>query len=191
LTVEFHEEAEERTFRSDSAFADVLAAFNSRRFDDAIRLGRKVLPRFRDFDLPWDWVSSAYQEKGQLDAAFQVAVEGLARAKRKSVLLTRLGDIEWQRGNLPEAVYALSQVLHCYADRPLDYNPYLLLSYVSEGVGLSSVEAAFRRQVDRLRGGTVRLPDALADRLRGLSRRAQSPAIAQVLEGLSEKYLKG
>ncbi len=189
LTAEFHEQTEERTFRSDGAFAEVLAALNSRSFDDAIRRGTALFPRYRDFDLPWEWVSTAYQETGRLDLAYQVARDGLARAKRKSVLLTRLGDIEWQRGNLPEAVYALANVLHCYADRPLDYNPYLLLSYVAEGAGLPGVAAAFLRQVDRLRGGTVRLPAALADRLRGLSRKAQAPAIARVLEGLSEKYL--
>jgi len=190
LTAEFHEETEERTFRSDNAFAEVLAAFNSSRFDDAIRLGTKLLPRFRDFDLPWFWVSSACEQRGQLDIAHQAAREGLARAKRKSNLLARLGDIEWQRGNLPEAVYALSQVLHCYADRPLDSNAYLLLSYVAEGVGLSGIAAAFLRQVDRLRSGTVRLPAAQASRLRGLSHEAQASAIERVLEGLSEKYLK-
>jgi hypothetical protein len=71
----------------------------------------------------------------------------------------------------------------------LDYNPYLLLSYVAEGAGLSSVAAAFLRQVDQLRAGTIRLPPALTNELRGLSRRSQAPVIVRVLEELSARYL--
>jgi uncharacterized RDD family membrane protein YckC/tetratricopeptide (TPR) repeat protein len=189
LTAEFHEQTEARTYRSDSAFAEVLEALNGRRFDEAIQRGTSLFPRYRDLDLPWYWVSSAYLDSGQLDKAYRVALDGLARANRKSLLLTRLGDIDWQRGNLAEAVYALSQVLHCYADHPPEYNAYLLLSYVAEGYGLTNVAATYLRKVDQLRAGTIRLNAALANRLRGLSRRTQAPAIARVVEGLSAKYL--
>ncbi len=189
LTGEFHDETEDRTFHSNSAFAPVLDAFGTSNFEEVIRRGTQLLPRFPDFDLPWEWVSSAYQELGKLDSAYRVASEGLPRTKRKSVLLVRLGDIEWQRGNLPETVYALSQALHCYADRPLDYNPYLLLNYIAEGAGLSTVAAAFLRRVDQLRPGTIRLPPALGDRLKEISRRSRTPVITEVLKELSTRYL--
>ena len=80
LTMEYAETAENRTFASDPAFADVLTALNTQRYAEAIASGQELLPRFADFDLPYKWVASAYRATQQWPSARSVLLTGLTRS---------------------------------------------------------------------------------------------------------------
>ena len=94
----FPEGKEERTFRSDPAFQRVLNPLNSRQYPAAIKAAERLIPRFLDLDLPYRWLSIAYRETNQLQRSRDVLVRGLAKAKRKALLLTDMGETEWRRG---------------------------------------------------------------------------------------------
>ncbi len=189
LEAEFQEEKEVRTFRSDAAFATVLTPLNSKEYAKAIKVGKQILPQFSDFDLAYTWLASAYRETNQIQNSKEILSEGLKKAKRKYFILTEMGETEWKSGNIDAALYWWSQALHCLSNNPLDYNAYLLLSYVAKGAGTEEVEKVLLARVDSLRGGHVRLDSQTAERLTTLVKSKKSEAMKKVLYGLHEKYL--
>lgn len=189
LTMEYAETAENRTFASDPAFADVLTALNTQRYAVAIASGQELLPRFADFDLPYKWVASAYRATQQWPSARSVLLTGLTRSRRKSLLLTDLGETDWQSGNLASAVYWWSQAVHCLARNPVDATAFLLLGSVAGGLGLTATEAVFLDRADSLRAGRVRLDPATAGRLAALARANDTEPVRRVLDGLRFGYL--
>lgn len=189
LEQEFQEVTENRTFRDDPGFAEVLEPLNACNFTKAIEMARRIIPSHPDFDLPYKWLGSALRETGSLVESRKVYSEGLRRSKRKLVILTDMGETEFESGNIDAAVYAWSQAMHCLSKNPIDYNAYLLLSYVAQGLQLDDVAAAFLAQVDKLQAGRVRLEPQKADRLITLARRSDSAPIKEVLTQLRKKYL--
>lgn len=189
LSVEFKEEKETRTYRSDPAFSSVLTPYNSREFSKAVKAGKPIISKFPDFDLLYKWVANSHMQLNQLTESRQVLSEGVAKSKRKSLLLTDLGETEWRLGNLDTAVYYWAQALHCLSSDPIDYNAYLLLSYVAKGIGLTEIENAFLRRVDSMRGGQIRLDSDTAGKLLNLVQAKKTEEIKKVLLGLNKKYL--
>lgn len=187
LESEFTEEQETRTFRSDPAFASVLTPLNSKQYTQAISAAQALLPRFNDLDLIYSWLGSAYRQTQRFAESRAVLMEGLAKAKRKSLLLTRLGEIEWESGDINGAVYWRSQALHCRANQ-IEYNPYLFLSYVAKGLGLADFERSLLARVDSLRSGQIRLDPMTARRLTALVQNKRTEAMRKVLQGLQSKY---
>jgi branched-chain amino acid transport system permease protein len=186
----FTEKAEERTFRSDPAFQRVLDPLNSKQYGTAIQTAESLLQRFEDFDLPYKWLASACRSTDDLKRSQQVLAEGLSKAKRKSILLTDMGETEWRMGNIHEAVYFWCQALHCLSSNPIDYNAFLLLSCVASGCGLRDVEHMLLDRVDAIRGGQVRLDPTVADRLTSLARSKKSPAMCNAILAIGTKYLQ-
>jgi tetratricopeptide (TPR) repeat protein len=189
LAIEFRDETESRTFRSESAFQNVLTPLNSQRYDAAIQEAKKLLPKYADFDLVYEWLGMAYRAKQQLELSRQVVGDGLGKSKRKCLLLKDMGETEWQSGNIEAALYWMAQALHCLCSNPLDYNAYLLLSYVADGAGLPEDAALCLARVDAMRAGRIRLPSAQAERLTSLARGGRTEAMKKVIQGLSAKYL--
>ncbi len=188
LEAEFQEEKEVRTFRSDAAFATVLTPLNSKEYAKAIKVGKQILPQFSDFDLAYTWLASAYRETNQIQNSKEILSEGLKKAKRKYFILTEMGETEWKSGNIDAALYWWSQALHCLSNNPLDYNAYLLLSYVAKGAGTEEVEKVLLSRVDAMRGGQIRLDSQTAERLTTLVKSKKSETMKKVLYGLHEKY---
>lgn len=188
LTVEFTEQPEARTYRSDPALASVLTPLNSQQFSAAVAAGRALLPRFDDFDLVYKWIGAAYRSTQQLPQAREILVMGLARAKRKSLLLTDLGTTEAQLGDLGSAVYWWSQAIHCLSLNPVDSDAYLELSCVANGFGLTDFERLLLARADSLRAGRVRLEPAAARRLTGLALSGRTESVRRVLDGLQFGY---
>jgi tetratricopeptide (TPR) repeat protein len=186
----FSEEKEERTFRSDPAFQGVLDPLNSQQYAAAIKAAESLLSRFSDFDLPYKWLASAYRSTNQLQQSHDVLVRGLARAKRKAVLLTDMGETEWRMGNIHQAVYCWCQALHCLSSNPIDYNAYLLLSYVAKGCGLGEAEQHLLGRVDAMRGGEIRLDPSTADRLTALVRSKKDSAMSRAVQDIDAEYFR-
>ncbi len=188
LEAEFQDETELRTFRSDPAFAIVLTPLNSKEYGKAIKAGKQLLPQYSDFDLVYTWLSSAYRDNKQLQNSREILSEGLSKAKRKYHLLTEMGETEWQSGNIDAALYWWSQALHCLSNNPIDYNAFLLLSYVAKGAGTEEVEKVLLARVDAIHGGQIRLDSQTAERLTTLVKSKKSETMKKVLYGLHERY---
>jgi tetratricopeptide (TPR) repeat protein len=186
----FSEEKEERTFRSDPAFQTVLDPLNSQHYPAAIKAAEDLLPRFADFDLPYNLLGSAYRATDQLQQSRKVFERGLANAKRKAYLLTEMGETLWRLGDVHQAVYYWCQAVHCLSSNPIDYNAYLLLSYVAKGCGLGDIEQRLLGRVDAMQGGQPRLDPATASRLSELVRSRKDHAISRALQDIDARYLQ-
>lgn len=184
----FQEQPEERTFRSDPSFREALDALNSQMYPRAIKAAEKLVGRFSDFDLPYKWMASACRAVGQADRSRAVLSEGLAKVKRKSLLLTDLGETALQSGKIDEAVYWWCQALHCLARNPIDYNAFLFLGEVAEACGLAEAARQMMARVDTLRAGKIRLEAATAARLGALVRGKQTSGIATAVERIAARY---
>lgn len=184
LEAEFPEQREPRTHRSDPAFASVLTPLNARQYAQAIAAGKVLVPLFPDLDLLYKWMGTAYRGLQQLPESRLILMEGLRKAKRKSLLLTDLGETELECGDVHAAVYWWVQAVHCLASNPVDANAYLLLAHVAHELGLRDAEQAFRKRVDR----GIDLDVESAKRLAGLVRSQQAPALPRALEGLQSGY---
>jgi tetratricopeptide (TPR) repeat protein len=189
MQVEFNEIKETRSFRDDPLFNKILEPKNNERHVEAIQATKEAIKKFPDFDLPYYWQGDSYFILGKLSEAKEILSIGLNNAKRKFLLLTKIGEVEWKNGNIDYAVYAWAQVMHNQYENPMDYNAYLLLSYVAEGAGMEEIVEAFRNKVDSMRGGTVRLPIDEATHLKNLSAKKKEAFFA-VLTNLRKKYLK-
>ena len=184
LGVQFMEGKEDRTFRSNSAFSSVLTPLNSREYSKAIMAGKQILPQFADFDLLYKWVGDAYRATKNYDESKAILNEGLLKAKRKILLLTSMGETEIGLGNIEDAVFWWCQAYHCLSKNPIDYNAYLLLSYVAKGVGDSDSEQRLLNRVDTLRGGRIRLDSQTARNMLALVSKGNKEAMKKVLQGL-------
>jgi tetratricopeptide (TPR) repeat protein len=189
MQIEFEEIQETRSFRDDPLFKKVLEPKNSERFVEAIQAAKEAIKKYPDFDLPYYWQGDSYLMLGKLSEAQLILKTGLNNVKRKFLLLTKIGEVEWENGNIDYAVYAWAQVMHNQHENPMDYNAYLLLSYVAEGAGMKEITEAFRNKVDIMRDGTVRLPSDKASHLKNLSAKKKE-AFFPVLTNLRNKYLK-
>lgn len=164
LAVEFHDDEEVRTFRGEPDFSRVLEPLNSGQFEEAIREGNNLVPKYPDFDLIYKWLGSAYRQNGQLDEAAEVLLRGLAKSKRKALLLTDLGDTEWQRHDVAGALYWLAQAIHCA--NPLADMAYLLAGYIAVGRGMEGARDALFERADSLNPGSpLRLSHEVSTRL--------------------------
>lgn len=188
LKVEYSEKPETRTFRTDAAFAEILEPLNARQYTQAIKAGEAILPRFPDFDLIYKWIGSAYRNNDEQFRSYDVLTEGIKKAKRKCLLLTDMGETEWQLRRINEAVYWWSQALHCLSSNPIDYNAYLLLSCVAKGLGLTEFERALLARVDSIKIGQVRLDTTTAESLLHLVKVNRTEAMKKTLRELQAKY---
>jgi len=185
----FTEQKEDRTFRSDPAFDGVLSLLNVPNYPAAIVAAEQVMPRYQDFDLPYHWLADACMNTGQLERSHQVLMEGLARTRRKSLMLTTLGDTDWRLGKICEAVYWWCQAVHCLSANPTgEATPYLFLSYVAEGCGLGDAQQRLLGQADKIRAGKVRLVPTDAGALIALVR-SRSLVIGRVVQDIVAKHL--
>ncbi|MDD5542356.1 MAG: hypothetical protein PHX83_04210 [Acidobacteriia bacterium] len=186
----FTEQKEERTFRSDPSFQRVLDPLNSQNYPAAIKAAEGLLSNFADFDLPYKWLASAYRSTGQLRRSQEVLGRGLAQAKRKSLLLTDMGETEWRLGSAPRALYFWCQAAHGLLTNPIDYNAYLLLSYVAKGCGLAEIEHRFLSRVDSMRAGQIRLDFETANRLTTLVREQKCSAMTKAIQAVDALTLQ-
>jgi tetratricopeptide (TPR) repeat protein len=157
---------------------------NSGHFDEAIREGNTLVLKYPDFDLIYKWLGVAYRQNGQLDEAAVVVLRGLAKSRRKALLLTELGDTEWQRHDVDSALYWLAQAIHCA--NPLAHMAYLLAGYIAEGRGMEDAKAALIERADSLNPGpALRLSPELWLRLVSEPSRGDVVGMITVLERLS------
>ena len=190
-TLNFKEEDETRTWSSEPEFSKILDPLNDGKNEIAIKESEKLVRKFSDFDLIYNWWASALLDIKLYEKAREVVQKGLAEAKRKYNLCVKAGEIEWKSGNLKGAVYYWAQAMHC--QEPLkghgrNESAYLYLHYVAQGLGLSNIAEDFVQRVDQMRAGKIRLDGATSRDLIGISQKESTPELKKVLEELDERY---
>jgi tetratricopeptide (TPR) repeat protein len=190
LQQEFKEELETRKWNSDSAFNSVLFPYNSQQFGTAIENGEKLISKFNDFDLLYKWIGDSYRNLSQFKEAYKILVQGLLKAKRKSFLLTSLSEIEWRTNSFENAIYFLSQAIHCLHLNEIDINAYLLMHYIAKGQELDQESHLFLQHVDKLRAGQIRLSPDEANRLVDISGKNKNEIFKRIIKELCNKYLR-
>lgn len=188
--LEFHEEVETRKWNSNPDFAKVLTPYNERQFDKAIKEGFKIISKFYDFDILYNWIGSSYRELSMFEKSNNLLLEGLKKSKRKSLLLIDLAEIAWRLNSIETTIYYLSQALHCTI-RVEEHNIYLLLYYIAKGMALENEANSFLRQVDKLKSGQYRLIVSDANKLTTLSSKSvNNNTYKKIIIQLCEKYCK-
>lgn len=98
-----------------------------------VRLGRDLVNKYPDLDMPYYWLSHHYLLKRDLDTARQLLDQGIRSCKRKRWLCDEYGELEYRAGNLPEAVkwwtrHAVLQITSATFDA---YACFMYLGYVA------------------------------------------------------------
>lgn len=99
-------------------------------FDSEIR-------RTPDFYLPYYWAATYNYDRGNLEEARKVLLEGIKGCKVKSVLCRRLAEFCFQKGRMDEALYWFFTTIMADSDS-IDFHSYLYLGYVYEAYGMKS-----------------------------------------------------
>lgn len=192
LNPQFREQPESRTWKSDPEFSKVLDPLNSGNNDLACREAENLIGKISDFDSLYDWWGTALLRKRAFDQARQVLRQGLDKSRRKYFLCKVLGEVEWNAGNIQQAIYWWTQALHSQEllERyGADEGAYLYLHYVADGIGLPGIARTLISRVDQIRGGQVRLNPPTAENLRSLARKGKTSGIERVVKELGAKYL--
>ena len=165
---------------------------NRRELATAEAEAERLADRFGDLHLIYGWWGSALEGRGELGRARDVLKRGLAKARKKSALCIRLGELASEAGDIKEAVYWWAQAVHCQ-EATGDYggsaSAYLYLHYVAEVAGRLDVATAFLARADRIRPGQVRLVTEAADELQSVAARGSTPGVEAVLCELRDRYL--
>jgi hypothetical protein len=188
LECEFLHEKEERTSRSTSNFSSVLISLDLGEYSRAIIAGEQIFPQFADFDLPYIWIWRAYRATKQFQDAKSILSEGLSKSKRKTLLLTIMGETEMDLDNIEAAVYWLSQALAGLSLSPISSYAYLFLSYVAKGVGYEGLSQRLLNRSDNILGVRMRLDSEMTNRIIALVSEDKTGAISEVLLGFSKIY---
>ena len=139
---EFAEQPDDRTFNSSPRFREILDPLNSGRADEAIAKAIALMPEFSDFDMIYSWASSGYIKKRDYDQAVAILKKGLASAKRKYLLLSKMGSLYFEKGDISEASFYWIQAILGQRSNPQDHNPYLYLIYVANALDRARVGSA-------------------------------------------------
>ena len=106
---------------------------------------RKTMP---DFYLPYYWAATYHFDKGNVDEAKKILLEGIGNCKVKSVLCRRLGEYDFLAGNADEALYWFFTAAMADTGN-IDYHTYSYLAYIYEANGM---EKAANWSLRRARG---------------------------------------
>ncbi|HEY1389115.1 MAG TPA: hypothetical protein VGF38_11275 [Ktedonobacterales bacterium] len=190
--VDFQEFEDTRDWYQMPEAKPIPQAVNAGNLDEALRLAQTLRETFPDFDYSYSAFAMIYRKQNRYDDARHAIEEGLQAAKQKSGLCSSMGDIEWQAGNLREAVpwWIKSIVLQASTEHPTEYGPFMYLSYVAEQLGLGGACSRLRDVVDSIRAGKIRLSSEGANPLYAATRREGADSMKQAIQILDSEYLK-
>jgi tetratricopeptide (TPR) repeat protein len=191
--MDFDELYDERDWFEMPEAKAVPDAANSGRADEALGLAQELVRKHPDFYFGYYWLAVLHRKQKRYDDARQSLLDGLRSARSKQSLCTGMGEMEWERRNLPEAVkwWIKSVAVQVGSQYATDYVPFLQLSYVAEALGLGDACSELRSWVDRLRAGGVRLNAEAANPLYLATSRQGTRAMRVAVELLEKQYLSG
>jgi HEAT repeat protein len=190
--IDFDESYEGRDWFDMPEAKAIPDAANAGRIEEALRLAEELLHTHPDFYFGYYWFAVLYRKQKRYDDARSCLMEGLRLARSKQSLCTAMGDLEWERRDLPEAVkwWIKSVAVQVGSQYVTDYVAFLQLSYVAEALGIRVACSRLRSWVDRIRPGQLRLTAQAANELHLATSRQETPAMRLAIEMLEKHYLR-
>lgn len=101
----------------------------------------KAIKEYPDFDVLYTWLGTCYskRELNKPEKAREICLEGLRKCRRKSYLCGKLGMLEFESNNLPEAVkwWIRSCAVQSVGGQYLDGFSFLNLATIAKYLGLN------------------------------------------------------
>jgi HEAT repeat protein len=143
FTIEFPETRENRQLLDTAEAQPMIAAQHSGALADSLLHAQRLVMRYPDCHSFYYWQGYLHAELGHLGQSRAILLEGIQKSREKASLYDRLARTEWQSGDLQEAVkwWIRSMVVRTETRNFDDSDPFLYLSYVAEGLGLSDASA--------------------------------------------------
>jgi tetratricopeptide (TPR) repeat protein len=185
LTQQFDEQEDDRTFNSSPRFREILDPLNSGRTDEAISKAIALIPEFPDFDMVYSWAGSGYMKKRDHDRAVAILKRGLTSAKRKYLLLSKMGSLYFDKGDISEATFYWIQAILGQRPNPDDHNPYLYLSYVASALDRTRIGSVLMSRVDAIYPGRPRLDSPTTARITSLTKQQNSKELIAAIENIT------
>jgi tetratricopeptide (TPR) repeat protein len=157
--VEFDELHESRDYRQIPELQRVAELGNRDEIGAALDLLRSVAERYPDYDFIYGWRAILLSKSGHLEGARAAIHEGLARSRSKYALCEDMGNIEFEWGNLAEAVkwWIKSIALQKRATATDSWHSYVYLAGVAAALGEEPASSTLLEAVDRQWPEKVRL----------------------------------
>jgi HEAT repeat protein len=191
FNIDFEEMVEERDWFKIAEAKAIPDTANAGLINEALPLAEELRRKYPDFYFGYYWLAVLYRKQKRYDEARNVLLDGLKSARSKQNLCTALGDMEWEKQNLSEAVkwWIKSITVQLGSQYVTDYVAFLKLSYVAESFGIRLASLELRAWVDRLRSGQIRLNAQAANELYAATSRQGNPTMRLAIENLESHYL--
>ena len=98
-----------------------------------LRNCRTQIKKTPDGDIPYFWLAQCYKELNQDDEAERILREGLERCKRKSVLLTALGELCLDRSQIVAMTECFVNSANAQTHSVISHRPYLYITWIAKG----------------------------------------------------------
>lgn len=154
------------------------------RLEDAWSILEAHQKTFYDFDFIYAWKALIFQKNGQVDAAKKTLRSGLMHAKGKFLLYDRFGFLEYETGDLNQAVswWIKSIVTMVTANTVTMWEPFIYLAYVARACGSETHFKTLMAQVaDISVHGELSLE---ANAVKRLHEKASTLPVASVLKAI-------
>lgn len=163
---------------------------SGRADQEMVRLGHDLISKYPDLDMPYYWLSHHYLLKGDPATARTLLDQGLRLCNRKINLCCEYGVVEYEAGNMSEAVkwWTREVVLQITSGVFDSYSGFLYLGYVAGSCGLSGESELLFRVTDAIK--SLRLNDSGQQKLHLMVRNADSRLLAAVIKLLVATYKK-
>ena len=189
--IEFEEMYDDRDWFKIPEAKAIPDAANAGLNSEALHLSEELCSKYPDYYFSYYWGAVLYRKQKRYDDARNTLLEGLKFARSKQTICTALGDLEWERKNLPEAVkwWIKSVAVQVGSQYVTDYVAFLHLSYVAEALGIRVACSELRSWVDRIRSGQIRLNAEATNEFILATSRQETPAMRLAIELLEKHYL--
>lgn len=137
FSIQFADGKDDRAWSQIEGLKDVPGLVKQNRLEDAWSILDANKDAFLDFDFIYAWKATIFQKNGQNDAARKTLVSGLKRSINKFLLYERFGFLEYETGNLNQAVkwWIKSIVAMVGINAVTMWEPFIYLAYVAGTCG--------------------------------------------------------
>lgn len=188
LNPQFVEETEKRNI-SNTAGIGIIADFgNSGKFKETIQKAEEFLQDYSDFDYLYYWMGIAYKGLKDYSSAQSILKEGLEKAKSKSYLCLKIGEVAKESQNAQQALKWWCHSIHCHESNPhdLDNTPYLYLAAIAGAYGLQKEHDNFQSKALSIKNASLSF-DAISD-IQSLFTDQKTEAMSDVVKEMSKLY---
>jgi hypothetical protein len=150
----------------------------------------KVWTNYRDHDFVYAWKATILARQVHKSDAISVLNEGLSRCRKKFVLCATRAEIEYNAGDLNEAVVWMirSAVSQISAQSPIQEGPFLYLAYIADAFGDHKSKDQLLKVVDRWTE-LGRLDDSAINRINSLVAAQGNRSMSVAIDLLCREFL--